>query len=371
MYRDFDSSMVSIDDMEGDISNMAHDLSDIKIDTNGLHDDLDLSDDSSFDDLLDGTSRSVPGSPVVFKEQAHTAPHGHLFNLKQSGAPVYLTYPSTSDSHNVDNYGRIEYELQTKENAMVVIIPNSRGLSVNNQKLADAYATRTGCVTAILDIYFDDPLGEPQSSSTPSTPADNADETAGSFISKFKSMTVDMAASWKRTYWLQSHSIFGPYENDLKRFQTTSNWVEVQKTIDELLKTHDVQSAVIIGFSFGANAAARVAIEGTNICQKSVVKGVVLVHPIYMPVEATTLVRIPTYLIVGGEDAFYTKVDLETMTKALKDKKDRHSFKYSRIKTKEGTPHGFAIAGDYLPMKIGDLPVKTCQRIVTWVLGRI
>ncbi|ODV73071.1 dienelactone hydrolase family protein CYBJADRAFT_173583 [Cyberlindnera jadinii NRRL Y-1542] len=361
MFREFDSSFQNIDDVEGDISLRVDAVGHGQYDGEGL----DAEDDSSFDDMLDpsaarrgsvfGDDTPVNGSSTqMFKEVPSPRPRGYEFRLKSSKCNVYLTYPS--NSVEIDTYGRVEYELKTKENSMVVILPNSKGLSVNNKKLADAYAIRTGCVTAVVDIYFDDPLNL-------ETPAEDAHDS--SFISKVKSLTVGVAVNVKLNYWLQCHNVFGAY-NDGK-FQTTSNWLKLQGCIDELLTTLKTQNAILIGFSYGANAVARIAIESED----PRIKATAIVHPIFMPQEVCETIKIPTLFIVGREDSFYSLHDLEKFEKDLASKKDKKAFKFVQLKFHNDTPHGFAIAGDYSPMKIGDLPSRTCEQITSWVLRRI
>jgi dienelactone hydrolase len=353
VFHDFDSSYQNIDDVEGDISLSRNDVE--------IPSDEDL--DSSFDEILDPQGRrgsvfkeeSLKSSrkSSIFKEIASPKPRGYEFKLKNTQCNVYLTYPSTSIE--IDNYGKVEYELKTKEKSMVVIIPNSKGLSVNNKKLADAYAIRTGCVTALVDTYFNDPLNL-------ETPAEETDD--GSFISKFKSLTVGVAMNMKLNYWLQCHNVFGAYSEG--HYQNTSNWISVQECIKELLSIHGVENSVIIGFSFGANAVARLAIESDD----NRIKSTIIVHPIFMPPEVFETVQKPTLLIIGREDNFYTKQDLEKFEKDLADKKNNRDFRCVRLKFHKDTPHGFSIAGDYSPMKIGDLPSRTCEEIVSWVLER-
>lgn len=361
-FSDFDSSYQNIDDAEGDIS--------LRTDPPMHLNDEDEDDlDSSFDEILDDGNRrrgsvfeeSPTGSRKnsVFKEVISPKPRGYEFKLKNSQCNVYLTYPVSSIE--VDNYGKVEYELKTKEKSIVVIIPNSKGLSVNNKKLADAYAIRTGCVTSLVDIYFDDPLNVEQ-------PPDqhHQDSASSSFIEKFKNMTIGVAMNVKLNYWLQCHNVFGAYNDETGKYQSTSNWINVQDSIEELITHLEVDNVVLIGFSFGGNAIARMGIESTD----ERIKSVIIVHPIFMPMEVLQHVTIPTLLIVGKEDNFYTKDDLEKFQKDLVSKRDSGSFRCVQLKFHNDTPHGFAIAGDYSPMKIGDLPTRTCEQIVSWILEK-
>jgi dienelactone hydrolase len=372
VYREFDQdgSFNNIEDsIEGDISLSRETAERFHTDDS----DTDRQSDSSFDDFLEGNNNSnnsnnnYNGSAKtsrknsMFREPTTLIPRGYEFKLKTIGCLVYLTYPA--NSVDIDSYGKIDYELQTKDKSMVVIIPNSKGLSVNNRKLADAYAIRTGCVVAIIDVYFDDPLNL----ETP-PPASVVEQEGGSLISKLKNYTVEVALNLKVNYWLQSHSVFGTFNDEEKRFQTTTNWNNVKQAIEELLTTHEVENSVIIGFSFGANPAARFAIESTD----DRIKSVVLVHPLFLPKNALEFINISTLLIVGSGDSFYSSADLEKFSHDIeKKRKESGMFKFTQFKLKPGTPHGFAIAGDYSPMKTADLPSRTCEKIVTWVLSKI
>lgn len=308
--------------------------------------------DSSFDDLLEvPTSRK--GS--IFQEPTSLKPRGYEFKLKNTGCLIYLTYPV--NTIDIDSYGKIEYELQTKEKSMVVIIPNSRGLSVNNRKLADAYSIRSGCVVAIVDIYFNDPLNFEK-------PTENIQD---SFISKLKNYTVEVTLNLKINYWLQSHSVFGVFNDEEERFQTTTNWNNIKDVIEELLTTHEVENSVIVGFSFGANVAARLAIESED----ERIKSIVLVHPLFLPKNCLKYIKKSLLLIVGNEDNFYNKKDLDKFQHDLNKKNDPENFKFIQFKLKPDSPHGFGIAGDYSPMKISNFPTRTCEKVISWILSKI
>lgn len=350
-FKDFDSSFMD-DSIEGDIS-LSRDFNDtVNSSTAGqsVSDLNSVNSGDSFDDLLESPTSSRQNS--IFKELVPPKPRGYEFKLKQSNCTVYLTYPVTNIE--IDNYGKIDYELHTKENAMVVIIPNSKGLSENNQKLADAYSIRTGCVTAVLDIYFDDVLDV----------SVNAPTKEESFIDKFKNLTVEMAMNLKVNYWIQSHSVFGSFNDN--EFQSTSNWITVKETIDELLTTHEVSNAILVGFSFGANAALRTAVENDD----KRIKSVIAVHPLLVPANVFEFVSNSTLLITGPEDKFYSAQDLARYKKDLKAKKSP-DYKFIQLGSSKDIPHGFAIAGDYPPMKISNLPTVTAQHITTWILQHI
>lgn len=357
-FKDFDSSLID-DSIEGDISLSREFETGSNSITAPSAEDLnsitDGDDDDSFDDLLESPNSSRHNS--IFKELVPPKPRGYEFKLKNSNCMVYLTYPVTNIE--IDNYGKIDYELHTKDHAMVVIIPNSKGLSVNNQKLADAYAIRTGCVTAVLDIYFNDVLD------IPSPPAA---EKQQSFIDKFKNLTVEMATNVKVNYWIQSHSIFGSFHEG--KFQSTSNWEIVKKAIDELLTTHEVSNAVLIGFSFGCNAVLRTAIENEGSDDR--IKSFIVVHPLLIPNNVFKFVNKSTLLITGPEDSFYSASDLQKYEHDLKAKKNP-DFKYIQLGSsrKKTIPHGFAIAGDYPPMKVSNLPTISAQHITSWILQHI
>jgi len=350
-FREFDSSFMD-DSIEGDIS-LSRDF-DTSINTNPSASDLNsINSKDSFDDILDSPNSSRVNS--TFKEIVSPKPRGYQFKLKNSGCLVYLTYPVTNI--DIDSYGKIEYELHTKENAMVVIVPNSKGLSVNNQKLADAYAIRTGCVTAVLDVYFEDVL---ENTTPPPQPKDQ------SFIDKFKNLTVEMAANLKINYWIQSHSVFGAFNKDDGTFQSTSNWEVLKKTIDELLTTHKVSNAVLVGFSFGCNAVLRTAVDGND----DRIKSIVAVHPLLIPQNVFQFVQKSTLLITGPADPFYSNEDLDKYKKDLKFKNDP-DYKYIQLGSKKDIPHSFAIAGDYPPVKTSNLPTLTAHHITSWILQHI
>lgn len=292
-FKDFDSSFID-DSIEGDIS-LSRDFNNnpsSNYNSKSASDLNSVNSEDSFDDLLESPTSSRQNS--IFKELVPPKPRGYEFKLKNSNCTVYLTYPVTNIE--IDTYGKIDYELHTKEHSMVVIIPNSKGLSINNQKLADAYAIRTGCVTAVLDIYFNDVLNIPSS-----VPAKEQ-----SFIDKFKNLTVEMAANLKVNYWIQSHSIFGSFHEG--EFQSTSNWSIIRETIDELLTTHEVTSAVLLGFSFGCNAVLRTALKNEGDDDR--IKSVIAVHPLLIPTNVFEFVDKPTLLIAGHEDEFYSAQDL-------------------------------------------------------------
>ncbi|CCH46301.1 hypothetical protein BN7_5893 [Wickerhamomyces ciferrii] len=357
-YPEFDSSFMD-DSIEGDIS-LSRDFNDAANSSttlNGNINDLNsLNSNDSFDDILESPISSKQQS-TIFKEPQSPKPRGYEFKLKSSNCTVYLTYPVTNI--DIDNYGKVDYELHTKENAMVVIIPNSKGLSVNNKKLADAYAIRTGCVTAVLDVYFGDFLDQP-------TVQPNDELKEVSFIDRFKNLTFEMAANVKIQYWIQSHSFFGSFNESDGSFQSTSNWITVESAIDELLTNHKVTNAVLIGFSFGCNTVLRSAVDNKD----DRIKSIIAVHPLLIPKNVFEHINKSTFLITGPPDKFYSNEELQKYRQDLKGRNDP-DYKYLQFTSKKDIPHGFAIAGDYPPMKVSNFPTQTAQHITSWILQHI
>ncbi|KAH3679429.1 hypothetical protein WICMUC_000974 [Wickerhamomyces mucosus] len=364
-YEEFDSSFIN-DSIEGDISLPHERFNPNQNETEDESTDSLVELIGNLNTLEDGSRKGSlsSGSKPMFIEPVSPKPRGYEFQLKTTKTKVYLTYPI--NSIEIDTYGKIEYEMSTREKSMVVIIPNSKGLSLNNQKLADAYSIRTGCVVALVDIYFNDPLSLEQELGKPVTDA--------TWLGTFRRLSNGFTHNTTRHIWLQTHQIFGKHIEGT-RFQGNTNFNIIKESIEELITTHGVENCILIGFSYGCNTVARINLElnvnhiHSEISEK--IKGFVLVHPIKIPANIFDVLETsnkPTLGVFGQETDYISREELQHFQRHIEKNKQN---KFIQLKTKKETPHGFSISGDYPPNKIGDLPKRTCELIVDWIIQKL